>query len=119
MKKKVLVNLSAIPFSVFPFIGQFFIFYIGPIFYGVYNYLFCKDIKDMVKMYAISLFCQLIGLYLAEYIMYILSSDYNDFMETPAILLINIIITLFVDIVLLVLKALKNRCGKKEKCCGE
>lgn len=113
MKKKIIINLSAIIFCIVPTVAQIFIFYIAPVLYGIYNFVVCRNVKDMVKMYAISLFSQLIGLSLAEYFMYIASSDYADFLETPAILVINIIVTLFIDIVLLIIKFLKNKHDKK------
>ncbi len=116
MKRRIYVNLSVILFAIFPIMSQIFIFYIAPIFYGIYNYVVCRDGKDMLKMYTISLVSQLIGLSLAEYIMFIVSSDYNDFAETPAILLINLILTLFIDAVFLIVKFLKNRHDKNRQC---
>ena len=116
MKKRICVNLSAIFVCFFPIIAQIFCFVIAPIFYGIYNYVVCQNVKDMIKMYIISLISQLIGLSLAEYFIYVASSDYTDFAETPAILLINIIITLFIDIIFLMIKFLKKGHNIEDVC---
>ncbi len=115
MKNRIYINLLSAILPIFPVVAQVFIFYIAPMFYGIYNYFACKNIKDMMKMYLISLVSQLIGLSLAEFLMYVASSDYNDFLETPAILLINLILTLIIDSIFIIVKLSKVRRNKKNE----
>lgn len=115
MKNRIYINLLSIILLFFPIVAQFFIFYIAPFFYGIYNYFACQNIKDMMKMCLISLLSQLIGLSFAEFLMYVASSDYNDFVETPAILLINLILTLIIDIIFLIVKLFRMKRNKKNE----
>ena len=84
-------------------------------FLGIYKFIVCRRVRDMVKLYAISFVSQLIGLFFAEYLMYIISLDYKDFEETPAIMLINICMTLIIDIVFIICKFFRNIYVKRRE----